>query len=138
MKGWNGSGWVSLGGTMAGNTMFLVSSQIYSAFAFIGTPSGVVSVAEGQAIPGKFRLEQNYPNPFNPSTIIHYDLPQRSIVRLSVFNTLGQEVAVLISGEESAGYHEVRFDAVGLPSGMYFYRLQAGDYVQSRKLLLLK
>jgi hypothetical protein len=83
-------------------------------------------------------LRQNYPNPFNPSTTIRYGLPHRSTVQLTVFNTLGQQVATLVQGEQEAGYHEVRFDASGLSSGVYFYRLSAGTYVETRKLLLLK
>ena len=138
MKGWNGSGWISLGGTITGNTMSLASSQIYSAFAFIGTPSGVASVPEGQVIPGKFRLEQNYPNPFNPSTTIRYELPRASNVRVSVFDMLGREVSVVVNERRDAGVHEVKFDASELASGVYLYRLQAGEFVQTRKLVLLQ
>ncbi len=89
-------------------------------------------------IPSSFRLEQNYPNPFNPSTTIRYALPQRSHVTLMVFNTLGQRIATLVNDEVEAGYHEVRFDGAGLASGVYFYRLQAGDFVQTRKLCLIR
>jgi hypothetical protein len=88
--------------------------------------------------PAEFALEQNYPNPFNPSTTIRYSLPQRSQVTLSVFNTLGQEVAILANGEQEAGYHEIHFDASNLARGVYFYRIQAGDFVATRKLLLTK
>jgi hypothetical protein len=88
--------------------------------------------------PTVFTLSQNYPNPFNPSTTIHYGLPHRSDVHLSVFNTLGQQVATLQNGEQEAGYHDVKFDGTHLPSGIYFYRMQAGSYVETRKLLLLK
>jgi hypothetical protein len=89
-------------------------------------------------IPKSFSLEQNYPNPFNPTTTIRYGLPNRSHVTLIVYNTLGQQVAQLMNGEEEAGYHSVRFDGSNLASGVYFYRLQAGTYVETRKLLLLK
>jgi hypothetical protein len=89
-------------------------------------------------IPDDYRLEQNYPNPFNPSTTIRFGLPRRSDVQLTVFNTLGQKVATLAQGEEDAGYHAVRFDASGFSSGVYFYRIQAGKFVQTRKLLLLR
>ena len=88
--------------------------------------------------PAGYALLQNYPNPFNPSTTIRYALPQRSQVTLMIFNTLGQQVAILVNGEIEEGYHEVKFDAAGLASGVYFYRLQAGDYAQMRTLCLIK
>ena len=88
--------------------------------------------------PLSYSLAQNYPNPFNPSTMIRYGIPERSQVTLTIYNTIGQEVAVLARGEEEAGYHEVKFDASALASGVYFYRLQAGSYVDTKKLLLLK
>ena len=91
-----------------------------------------------RVVPDRFDLKQNYPNPFNPSTTIRYGLPHKSSVQLTVFNTLGQQVAELVHGEKEAGYHEVKFDAGGLPSGVYFYRLQAGNFVETRKLLLVK
>jgi hypothetical protein len=89
-------------------------------------------------LPHTFLLNQNYPNPFNPSTNIRYGLPHKSGVQLTVFNTLGQRVTQLVSGEQEAGYHEVHFDASGLSSGVYFYRLQAGTFVETRKLILLR
>lgn len=89
-------------------------------------------------MPMEFALQQNYPNPFNPSTTIRYGLPQRSQVLLTVFNTLGQRLAELVKGEIEAGYHQVNFNASNLSSGVYFYRIQAGDFVQTRKLLLVR
>jgi hypothetical protein len=96
------------------------------------------SVSEREGIPKEYALSQNYPNPFNPSTTIRYGLPQRSHVNLAVHNTLGQQVAQLVNGETEAGYHEVKFDASALPSGVYFYRLQAGSYVETHKLCLVR
>ena len=90
------------------------------------------------ATPTSFALEQNYPNPFNPSTTIRYGLPLRSHVTLTVFNTLGQQVSQLVNGDMEAGYHEVQFDGRGLSSEVYVYRLQAGDYIVSKKMLMLK
>jgi hypothetical protein len=138
MKGWNGSVWVSLGGTMTGNTMFLASSQIYSAFAFIGTSLSTVSVTDAQVFPGEFRLEQNYPNPFNPSTTIRFNLPQAEFVSLKVFNSLGEEIATIVNGPRQAGNFSVTWGAGLVPSGVYFYRLSAGSFVQTKKLVLLR
>jgi hypothetical protein len=96
------------------------------------------SVDENQSVPKVFQLSQNYPNPFNPSTTIRYGLPQRAQVSLKVYNTLGQLVTTLVNVEQGAGYHEVKFDGSNLASGVYFYRLQAETYVETRKFLLLR
>ncbi len=87
--------------------------------------------------PTKFVLEQNYPNPFNPSTIIEFTLPSASAVSLYVFNVLGQEVASLVSERKDAGYYRATWNA-NVPSGIYFYRLQAGELVETKKMILLK
>ncbi len=113
---------------------------------FIGGYSGVyrstqptVSVDDqSTAYPEGFFLEQNYPNPFNPKTTIVYGLPSSSHVNLSVFNMLGQMIAQLVSENQDAGHHQVEFIGDGLSSGIYFYRLQAGGLVQTKKLLLLR
>ena len=89
-------------------------------------------------IPAEYILNQNYPNPFNPSTVIRYGLPERSFVRLSVYNSLGQIVAQLVNEELDAGFYEITFPASHLPSGTYIYRLQAGDYTKTRKLTIIK
>jgi hypothetical protein len=89
-------------------------------------------------IPGAFLLAQNYPNPFNPSTTIKYELPRSSVVRLSVYDILGREVSVFVNEEREAGAYEVKFDGSNLSSGVYFYRLQAGDFVTTKRLLLLR
>jgi hypothetical protein len=88
--------------------------------------------------PTAFGLYQNYPNPFNPSTTIRYGLPVRLQVTLTVYNTLGQQVAALVKGEREAGYHEAQFNGSALSSGVYFCRLQAGTFSQTRKFLLLR
>jgi hypothetical protein len=85
-----------------------------------------------------FSLAQNYPNPFNPSTMIRYSLSSKSHVTLKVFNTLGQQVATLVEAVEEPGYHDVRFDGSDLASGVYFYRIQAGSFVQTKKFVLLR
>ena len=104
----------------------------------IAQPRALGVALDVQAVPLTMTLSQNYPNPFNPSTTIRYGLPARSHVSLTVFNTLGQQVAELVQGNQDAGYHEMRFDGSGLASGVYFYRIQAGTYVDTKKLLLLK
>lgn len=88
--------------------------------------------------PTEFSLSQNYPNPFNPSTAIAFALPKESNVKLSVYNMLGEEVAVLVNGVMSAGNHSVDFSATNLNSGMYVYRIEAGEFSSVRKMTLLK
>jgi hypothetical protein len=85
-----------------------------------------------------FELVQNYPNPFNPSTSIKFSLPETGVVKLAIYNPLGEEVAVLVDGIVQAGFNEVIFDASNLPSGTYVYRLKAGNKVQAKKMILLR
>jgi len=92
----------------------------------------------GNAKPTKYALSQNYPNPFNPTTEIKYALPKAENVRLQIFNTLGQLVYTLIDKQQSAGYYQVQFDASKLSSGVYLYRLQAGEHIMTKKMILLK
>jgi hypothetical protein len=89
-------------------------------------------------VPGTFTLNQNYPNPFNPSTRISYSLAEAGHVRLSVFNLLGEEIAVIVDGIKDAGSHEVNFEANQLASGFYIYKIQTAQFTQSRKMLLNK
>ncbi|HSW56200.1 MAG TPA: T9SS type A sorting domain-containing protein [Ignavibacteriaceae bacterium] len=88
--------------------------------------------------PKEFKLEQNYPNPFNPTTTIQYQLPQDARVTLKIYDILGSEVATLVNEEQEAGYKEVQFNGSNIASGMYVYRLQAGDYISTKKMMLLK
>ncbi len=88
--------------------------------------------------PVRFELFDNYPNPFNPSTVISYQLAVNSAVALRIYDVLGREVRTLVAGRQEAGKHSVTFDAGSLPSGVYFYRLSAGSFVQTKKLVLLK
>ncbi|MFH0989486.1 MAG: T9SS type A sorting domain-containing protein [bacterium] len=96
-----------------------------------------VEHSDDRFLPNQISLFQNYPNPFNPSTTIQYSLPKRSFVTLKVFNTLGQEVAVLVNEEKQDGLYQVQWSA-NVPSGVYFYRLQAGSFNQTMKMLLLR
>ena len=93
---------------------------------------------KSREVKGDFTLEQNYPNPFNPTTTIRCSLPVPSKVTLTVFNALGKQVATLVAGNQEARYYEVRFDASGLSSGIYFYIIQAGKFVHTRNLILSK
>jgi hypothetical protein len=97
-----------------------------------------VGSAEGSTLPRDFSVDQNYPNPFNPSTEISFGVPHESRVRLEVFNLLGQQVALLLDEVKPAGFHSVRFDGAGLPSGMYLYRFSAGGVSLMRKMMLVK
>jgi hypothetical protein len=90
------------------------------------------------SLPRQFALNQNYPNPFNPSTVISFDLPQRANVSLVIFNLLGQEVARLIDRELPAGDHSITWNADSNAAGLYFYRLLAGDFSETKKMVLLK
>jgi hypothetical protein len=103
-----------------------------------GIRVSILTHVKEKEIPTVFSLSQNYPNPFNPSTTFHYGLPHTSFVTLIIYNTLGQQVAQLVNEQQQAGFHDVMFRGDGLASGMYLYRLQAGDFVASKKLLLLK
>ena len=85
-----------------------------------------------------YQLEQNYPNPFNPSTSIAFALAKAGEVKLQIFNALGQQVATLVNGKMSAGQHHVTWDARDVPSGIYFYKLEAGTFNQTRKMVLMK
>jgi hypothetical protein len=100
--------------------------------------SPLVGVSQQLAYPREFALCQNYPNPFNPATTISFSLPGKSFVSLKVFDALGREVAVLLADELSAGTYSRQWNAAGLASGVYFYRLQAGDFLSTKRTLLIK
>ena len=111
----------------------------YSILEFEMYGSAVTEVQEGAGmLPATVVLHQNYPNPFNPSTTIRYGLPIRSRLTLTLYNTLGQQVATLVEGEMDAGFHEAVFDAAGLASGVYICKLTAGGFVETRKLVLVR
>ncbi|MDP4114760.1 MAG: T9SS type A sorting domain-containing protein [Bacteroidota bacterium] len=122
------------------NTPAALESYISHFSKVVGTQMyKVTSVSDGiNNLPGNYSLEQNYPNPFNPSTNINFSLPEKSNVQLKVFNIVGMEIATIYSGQLEAGNHTFKFDASKLSSGMYLYKLTAGNFVQTRKMLLLK
>jgi len=102
----------------------------------LGNPTTVQENSLG--VPTNSALLQNYPNPFNPSTTIPYTIHARCAVTLAVYDVLGREVAFLVREEQEAGRHEVRFDGSGVAGGVYIYRIRAGDFVQARKLLIIR
>jgi hypothetical protein len=122
---------------------------MYEALPNVGTTNrGDIILKESEAmsvnstfhgsIPDGIQLEQNYPNPFNPTATIKYSIPEISFVTLKVYDVLGKEILILINEEKSAGSYEVEFDAIDLPSGIYFYKLQTPSFTQTKKMILLK
>jgi hypothetical protein len=102
------------------------------------TYSILTGINEGEQLPDEFMLYQNYPNPFNPVTKIRYELPGETSVIVRIYNMLGEEMALLANGVQSAGRYEVEWNAAGYASGFYICRIEAGSYVSVKKLVLLK
>lgn len=102
----------------------------------VSTPTGVINISK--EIPDGFKLSQNYPNPFNPKTNIKYQIPWNSFVSLKVFNNIGQEVAVLVNESLSPGTYETAFDASKYPSGVYYYKLTADGFSETKRMVLIK
>ena len=98
----------------------------------------LTSVSEIAGIPDEFMLSQNYPNPFNPSTIIAFAIPREAHVTLGIYNLLGERVADLLDERKPVGYYSAVFHAEGMASGIYLYKLKAGDFIQSKKLILVR
>ena len=132
----------------------LIYSNIFSMtvsdeYAFAGTAlnggvwrrslSDITSTEEHTTVlPSRFNLSQNYPNPFNPSTTFRYSIPNESKVIIKVYDILGKEITTLLNEEKSAGSYEVDFNAVNLPSGVYFYQLKVGEYTNTKTMILIK
>jgi hypothetical protein len=117
----------------------VVSRQLYEgALVRIEIPVDRLRLTMASDVPTSFALSQNFPNPFNPVTTIRYQLPTPSKVRLALYNLLGQEVATLVNEEKDAGYYEQTLDARNLSSGVYFYRLLVGGFIETRKMIILK
>jgi hypothetical protein len=138
--------WQQIGGTVD-----TIQNQVSTTITDLGVYAAfttelltaVKDEEHGSVIPEKFELKQNYPNPFNPMCNIEYSLPRGSHVRLSIYNILGQKVRVLVDEDQSAGYKSIRWDGRDnqgreVTSGIYFYRIEARDFVQSKKMVLMK
>lgn len=106
---------------------------------WILTVANIIGVSNNNnEVPLIYALGQNYPNPFNPTTQIEYTIPKQSFVTIKVYNLLGQDVATLVNSVKQAGIHDITFNASDLPSGIYYYRIKAGDYTDARKMMLVK
>ena len=146
----NGTLWLTgltnaAGAFIAKDVRVGINVDIYEKSAFDGRSEPKIAannssqkIAKADELPKAYMLLQNFPNPFNPSTTIKYALPENEKVTIEIYDMLGREVAELVNGEVEAGYHEVKFDASNLASGIYFYRMSAGSFIQVNKMLLLK
>ena len=143
----NGDNWFLVNGGLNDSKYILSLEITKSGFLFAGMDyygiyksanKVVTTLNEENTVPSKFELMQNYPNPFNPSTSIEYSVPSNEYVLLKVYDLLGNEVNTLVNERQSAGNYEVNFDASNLASGIYFYRIQSGSFIQTKKLMLLK
>ena len=114
-----------------------ITPEIFYAFKPI-INDGISNISDDNAISNSYHLSEAYPNPFNPRVTLNYELPMGSRVKLTIYNILGEEVATLVDGFETAGYKSVEFDASNVSSGVYFYRLQAGGYTDVKKMILMK
>ncbi len=123
-------------GIAADSSLATVSFEYIDGLVEISPFVGVVDTAS--TIPRSFLLSQNYPNPFNPSTTIHFEIPASTHVALKVYNILGQEAMTVVNERREPGVYNVVIDASDMASGVYFYRLVAGDFIQTKKMLLIK
>ncbi len=124
--------WYYFTSNTAGDSVYQYLVRAYVSFG----PTGVSQPLE--LLPASFALGQNYPNPFNPSTVIEYQMPHESFVTLKVYDLMGQEIATLVNGREPAGTHQVTWNAATAPSGVYFYRITAGGFTETKKLVLVR
>ncbi|NQV49008.1 MAG: DUF3494 domain-containing protein [Candidatus Marinimicrobia bacterium] len=130
---------LSTGATLDGRALARIAAVTIETSTI--TAPGFVYVAvddDNEIVPGAYTLSQNFPNPFNPSTMISYKLPSSSHVTLTIMDVLGQELAVLVNDTQSAGSHQIEWDAGNFASGIYFYRLQAGSFASVKQMILIK
>jgi hypothetical protein len=145
---WGASAWVNSDqGTQsydANNNLIEIAGQSWNgtgwdnSFRIQDTYSAITAVETISSLPKSYKLSNNYPNPFNPSTTIKFSIPKQSFVTLKVYDLLGREVASLVNKELQAGSYKTQFNASNLASGVYLYRLNAGGFVQTKKLMLMK
>jgi predicted GH43/DUF377 family glycosyl hydrolase len=138
---WIGMGSVMLDDTKSTFKMWYSGSDNDFINSRIGYANAMVTSIEENNFghsPQEFVLNQNYPNPFNPRTIINYELPITNDVNLNIYNMLGQKVAILVSEKQSAGSHQVEWDATGFASGVYYYRIKVGEFQDVKKMILLR
>jgi hypothetical protein len=114
------------------------SNQIHDGFWNVYKQNVVTTVGDEETIPKEFKLEQNYPNPFNPSTIIRFAVSEKSNLVLKVYDILGSEVATLVNRDMDIGRYEVEFRADNFSSGIYIYKISAGNFVSTKKMILLR
>ena len=103
------------------------------------SPIVITGITNGNgSIPTEYAMTQNYPNPFNPATRISYQLPEAGNVKITVFDISGKQIATLVNGQQNAGFYDINFDGSRFASGVYFYKLEAGNFVETKKMLLIK
>jgi hypothetical protein len=119
------------------NNTLSVSVNSFSEF-ILGSDEPLTNIVKQDQTSNKYTLYQNYPNPFNPKTTINYSIPKTNFVTLKIYDVLGREIATLVNEERLPGNYNVKFDGSNIPSGVYFYRLQAGNFSQTKKLILMK
>jgi len=130
---------VGLGITDGDNIVATTTDSVGNTSEFSSLDTVVTDIAEIiNNLPKAYALYQNYPNPFNPVSKIKYDIPQISFVTIIVYDVLGSEITTLVNEERPIGSYEVEFEATGLPSGIYFYRIQAGSFIETKKMVLMK
>ncbi len=132
----------TVGQTFIG-TSVNTNSELYSGFWYVNQT--LVDVNDKNKVPNIFQLYQNYPNPFNPSTTIQYSIPSNknssegaTLVTLKIYDLLGREVETLVNEQKLPGFYEIKFSAANLSSGVYFYRIKAANFVETKKMILLR
>ena len=134
----DGSGNIFVAGEFKNSTITFGSFTLTNAGMFLAKLSSITGVEENNIIPNEFYLSQNYPNPFNPTTKINFSVPKSGFVTIKVFDVLGREVATLVNENKPVGNYSIHFNANKLTSGIYFYGMESGSFLQTKKLVLMK